>query len=375
MKIIYIANSRIPTEKAHGIQIMKMCEAFARAGNEVELILPRRLNQIKNDPFEYYKVERIFKIKKIPCLDLITLDKYIGHLGLWLESLTFYLSFLLRFILERADMFYTRDRLFLPLGWLRKNVVFEAHAFPSRFFLYSPFIKRLKKIIVITRGLKELFIERGISAEKILVAPDGVDFDKFNLAKSREECRNTLNLPLDKKIVLYAGHLYPWKGADALAQSSRLLPDNVLVYFVGGTGEDVERFKNKYSDIQRVEIIGYRPYGEIPLWLRAADVLVLPNSGKEDISKYWTSPMKMFEYMASGTPIVASDLPSIGEILDETNAVLVAPDDQEALAEGIRRVLGDTNLARALAQKTLEDVRRYSWQRRSEAILNFALSI
>ncbi|MCH7883412.1 hypothetical protein IIA95_03290, partial [Patescibacteria group bacterium] len=75
MKLIYIANARIPTEKAHGIQIMKTCEAFADNGAEIELVVPWRFNPIKNDPFEYYDVKRVFKIVKIPSLDLTAFGK------------------------------------------------------------------------------------------------------------------------------------------------------------------------------------------------------------------------------------------------------------------------------------------------------------
>ena len=76
MKIAYIQNVRIPTERAHGIQIMKMCEALARLGHDVELIVPRRSNLLKENPFNYYGIRKTFKIRKLPCLDLIPLNKY-----------------------------------------------------------------------------------------------------------------------------------------------------------------------------------------------------------------------------------------------------------------------------------------------------------
>ena len=79
MKIIYIANARIPTEKAHGVQIMKMCQAFAKIGNKVTLVLPRRRNPIIADPFEYYVVSQSFNIIKLPTIDLVFLGK-IGFL-------------------------------------------------------------------------------------------------------------------------------------------------------------------------------------------------------------------------------------------------------------------------------------------------------
>ena len=186
MKFIYIANARIPTEKAHGIQIMKMCEALANFEYddiEVELIIPKRFNKIKDDPFDYYGVKRNFKIKKLVCLDLIPLDNYIGHLGLWVESLTFFFSAIFYLIFRKARIIYTRDKFLPPLSFLKKNLIFEAHTFPKNYFLYSLFLKKLKGVVVITQKLKDLFIENGLSPDKILVAPDGVDMEIRSAAR------------------------------------------------------------------------------------------------------------------------------------------------------------------------------------------------
>jgi glycosyltransferase involved in cell wall biosynthesis len=371
MKMIYIANARIPTEKAHGIQIMQMCQSFA-SNIEVELVAPQRFNYIKKDPFEYYGIERNFKIKKLPCLDLIVLYKYIGHLGFWIESATFYFFVFLYVFSKKADIIYTRDKLLLPLVILKKNLIYEAHTFPRHYFLYSLFFKRLKKIVVITQKLKDLFMEKGIPSRKILVVPDGVDFEKFNVRETREQCRSNLNLPPDKKIVLYTGHLYEWKGAQVLAEASQYLSKDVEIYFVGGTNEDIKKFK-EFKEFKgfKIQVVGHIPHSEIPYWLKAADVLVLPNSGKQEISKHWTSPLKLFEYMAANKPIVASDLPSIREILNEKNSVLVKPDDSKELAKGITRALKDKILAEKISARAYENVKEYTWDKRVKKILEF----
>ena len=367
MKILYIANARIPTEKAHGIQIMKMCEAFAGMGADLELIIPGRRNWIKDSPFDYYGAKKSFNITKLPCLDLIILDKLIGHLGLWVESATFFGSLFFYTLFKKADIIYGRDKYSLPLVLFKRNFILETHTFPKNYGLYASFFKRAKMIVSITRGLKDLFAEKGISPEKILVAPDGVDLEQFDIRETGDDCRKKLGLPLDKKIVLYAGHLYGWKGTQVLADASQYLPEDAEIYFVGGTSEDVRKFKIQNSRYS-IHAIGQRPHSEIPYWLAAADVLVLPNSGKEDISKYWTSPMKMFEYMASKRPIVASDLPSIREILNEENAVLVEPDNPEKLAEGINIVLQNPQLSDRISTKAAFDVQEYTWSKRAKNI-------
>ena len=374
MKITYIANARIPTEKAHGIQIMKMCEAFAKNDVEVELIVAQRFNRpFKNiEPFEYYGIKYPFKLKKLFSVDIMFLENIIGPLGVWIQSFSFALFIGLYMLFKKTDIIYSRDLFSLwLLSFFKNNFVYEAHSFPKKFFLYKRIFRKAKAIVVITQRLKNVFIQKGINGNKILVAPDGVDLEEFDVKKSQKQCRRKLNLPLDKKIVLYTGHLYEWKGVQTLAKAAKFFEENVLIVFVGGTEEDISKFKTQNSKLKNVLIVGHRPHLEIPYWLKAADVLVLPNSAREKISQYWTSPMKMFEYMASQRPIVASDLPSIREILNENNAVLIKSDNAEALTEGIDRVFKNPDLSDRIAEQTYQDVQSYSWSKRVQKIIDF----
>ena len=371
-KIIYIANVRMPTEKAHGIQIMKMCEAFANQGLEVELIMPWRFNKIKQCPFEYYGIKCNFKIKRMPSLDLIFLN--IPKIGFWIQSLTFSISvfFYLLFFAKggsasggkKADVIYSRDSFILFwLSFFKKNLVYEMHIL-SKYLFWR---KKFSKIVVITQKIEEFLIKKGINKNKILVASDGVDLERFNINILKEEARKKLNLPQDKKIVLYTGHLYEWKGVQILTDVAKFLDRDTLVVFVGGTKKDEKKFKEKNKNLDSILILGHKPYSDIPYYLKSADVLILPNLSKEKVSKYWTSPMKMFEYMASKKPIVASGLPCLREILNEENAILVKPDNPKALAKGIKNALNNDNVS----QKAFEDVQKYTWDKRVKKILKF----
>jgi len=380
MKIIYISNARFPTEKAHGLQIAKMCQAFGAFGIDVELILPRRKNYIKESAFSYYGLEESFKIKRLLCLDLIPWDKHLGRFAFFLESFTFYFFLFFYLLFKRADVFYTREFLALPFVFFKRKVVLEAHTLPKHFYFYRPCFKKTEAIVVITEKLKELFVVRGVKERKIVVAPDGVDIQQFNIGISKGEARGKLNLPQDKQIIVYTGHLYPWKGADVLLEAARLHisregsgAHRALFVFVGGTERDISIFKEKSERLKakNVLIAGHRPHREIPLWLKAADVLVLPNSATADISKYWTSPLKMFEYMASRRPIVASSLPSLREVLNENNAFFVKPDSPRELALKIEKVLKNPAISAKIAQRALRDVEGFSWERRAQKIMNF----
>lgn len=373
-RFVYIANIRLPTEKAHGIQIMKTCEALAWLGVGVELVVPRRLNRIKFDPFEFYGVERNFKITKLWCLDLISLNIF-GMLGFWIESWTFYRS-VKKYIRGQSEaVYYTRD---LPVAyWLLKSglpadkqVYYEIHTLPEKAGVrYKEVWNRCNGAVVIGDGLKNELVKQGISEDKILVARDAVDLRMFENLPDKINCRQKLSLPIDKKIVVYTGHLYPWKGADVLAKAAGLLSEEVLVYLVGGTAEDTKKFRKKY-DFPNLKIVGWRPPSEIPFWLKAADVLVLPNQASEKISSHYTSPLKLFEYMASGVPIVASNLSSIREILNEKNAVLFLAGDIKELEKAVSFVLQNKDISDRISYQSCLDSKQYNWLERAKNIWN-----
>jgi glycosyltransferase involved in cell wall biosynthesis len=340
---------------------------------EVELVIPKRFNKIKKDPFEYYGMERVFKVTKLPCLDLIPLG--LARIGFLIQTFTFLILARIYLLFKKYDLLYTREPL---AGLFFRDFVLELHYLPKGIKpIHKKIWQRVKKIIVLTNFIKDKLVESGILPAKILVAPDGVALERFNVKESQIECRQKLNLPLDKKIVLYTGHLYEWKGAAVLLAAARNFQflisnfQNVLFVFVGGTEEDIEKFKKGASGLNNVLVVGHRPYTEIPYWLKAADVLILPNSAREKISQFYTSPLKLFEYLAAGKPIVASDLPSIREILNENNSILVKPDNPESLAKGINLALQKPDFSVKIAKQARQEVKEYSWQKRAQKILNF----
>ena len=367
MKMVYIANVRIPTEKAHGIQIMKMCEAFANAGIDLELVVPKRRNAIIEDPFLYYGVKQNFKITRLFTLDFIGL---VPRIGFFIESLTFFIS--AKRYLQKRDftVIYTREYF---TGLFFKKIILELHNIPRIMTsLFRYVVKnRISKLVIITQALKKAVLDIGINGNNVLVASDGVDLQKFALTAARDDARLKLNLPLHKKLALYAGHLFHWKGAQTLADATDFFPDDYIAVFVGGTNRDIKNFNLKNKHRIKVYIIGMMPYNTIPFFLRAADALILPNTNKSIQSRSYTSPMKLFEYMASGRPIVASDIPAVREILNDSNARFVKPDDPKSLAEGITSVIDNPDYSQTIARKARQDVLKYSWDKRALHIMQF----
>ncbi|MBU1255755.1 hypothetical protein KKH35_02700 [Patescibacteria group bacterium] len=146
MKIIYITNMRMPTEKAHGIQIMKMCEAFVKNRAEVELIVAKRFNRLLKsiDPFIYYDVNRSFQIKKIFSLDLIPWEKVMGSLGSWIQAFSFYFLASFYLLFKKADLIYSRDSFSLYLlSFFKSNFVMKFILFQRIFSYIKEFLKKL----------------------------------------------------------------------------------------------------------------------------------------------------------------------------------------------------------------------------------------
>jgi glycosyltransferase involved in cell wall biosynthesis len=123
---------------------------------------------------------------------------------------------------------------------------------------------------------------------------------------------------------------------------------------VGGNKNEIEEIKKKYNyNLDKVLLIERKPHSKIPYYLKAADVLLMPNKKGDQFSEEYTLPLKLFEYMASGAPIVASDLPSIRDVLNETNSVLVEPNNPQKLAGGIKKVLQDRNFSNKISKQAL----------------------
>ena len=234
-------------------------------------------------------------------------------------------------------------------------------------------MRRLTGLVVLTRAAAEKYVALGCPAGRVAVVPDAVDVEAFGRCE-QAEARRSLGIAPDAALVMYVGQMYAWKGVHILAEAARKLPPDCLVWLVGGTPEDLPRIEQALRErpAPGVRLVGYVNPTEVPRYLAAADVAVLPNSAQSDNSRYYTSPLKLFEYLAAGRPVVASDLPALREVLrDGENALLVAPDDPGALARGIRRLLDDRQLAGRLAAQGRRDAQAHTWTARAQAILEF----
>ena len=391
--LLYIANLRLPTEKAYGIQITKMCEAFADSDQEVLLFHPYRKNPaINQNIFSYYSIKNNFSTKEVESHDFYGpgfLDKIVVFIKNYFSAR----ALVSEALKEKTDIYYTRDEFVAYLlSKKNKNVIFECHRFSNkRKLFYSHFKKINLKIVAISNGLKGDLVKFGIKESNVLVAHDGVNLKEFDFQITKDEARQRLfknlhhNSFLRKKIAVYVGQLYPWKVGDIFQKIAKHLCEenvNYLIFIFGGTGKkdpnalrtDIEHIlKETHPNMVPVISLGLFPHRDVPYILKAADCAILIGNELDTVSAKYTSPLKMFEYMASGCPIVAQDLPSFREVLNDENSFLVKPGDAKALADKIAWVFKDENVktAEGKAARAFEDVQQYTWQKRAEKILNF----
>jgi glycosyltransferase involved in cell wall biosynthesis len=384
--VVVVANARIPGERAQSIQTVRTAAAFARAGCQVTLLYARRRVQhavagAAGDPLAYYGVREAVELVAVPVLDFIdAVPRRFQYLPARLEEWTFGRNAARQALRQGDALVHCREiEAGAVLGRRRHPAyLFEAHSIPRNPVKRRWLARALEGalgVVAITRGLSEdLTRELGTDPASILVSPDAHDPAALERAPSKEEARRSLGLDPGRPTVVYTGHLFAWKGVDTLVEAARTLPETAFV-LVGGLPVDIGRMRAVVSSLglRNVEVRGHRPPTEIPAYLAAADVVAVPNSGREAISARHTSPLKLFEAMAAGKAVVASDLPSLREVLTHgVNAWLVDPDDPDALAKGIARLAGDPALAASLASRAREDARGFTFDARARALLEFA---
>lgn len=355
MKLLYATSLVYPSTRANRVQVRAMAKAFAKHLGKNFYIGVRKAPE-----GEFGTAQTV----------LMPGSQKSVVLGLRYAFLVCRIRPSHIFLREERLLFWIY--IWLSLFCIQKpKLIFSAHSIPDtqdRYFNFA--INRVDKLVVLTSHAKNALTEKGVDGKKIIVLPDGVEDRFLELLQTKEEARALVGIPQKGRFVVYNGHYYPWKGAHTLADAARLLPPEWDVYFVGGLPEMVEDFKKRYADESRLHFMGYQPYDDIPLWLRAGDVLVLPNSDTESISTLYTSPLKMIEFMAVGGNIVASRLPSLQDMLSEKEAIFFKPENPQDLAEKIVEAYADDKKEKRMnaAKKKASGL---TWDMRAKKFLDF----
>lgn len=370
MKIACISASSVPSGTANSIQAMKVCQSLAQVGADVRLWLPGRRATAWDALAEQYGLETPFPIS-------------------WLASQARLRRYDFAWKALRAARGWGAHAIYtwvpqaaLLALWNGLPLLYEVHDRPSGrggpWFLRQIARHRgEKRLLFITQALQRALEEEldiHLRAGEALIAPDGVDLERYSALPEAAEARRRLGLPAGLTAG-YTGHLYAGRGMEVLVALARAFPQ-VRFLWVGGRSADVDGWRARAAQLglSNLTLTGFVPNRQIPLYQAAGDILLMPYETSVAVSGGGNtadicSPMKMFEYMAAGRAILSSDLPVLHEVLDASSAIFCPPQDAQAWVEAFGRMAQDEGLREQLAQHAQSKVQAYSWQERARKSL------
>ncbi len=372
LRVLYVGSHPLFTKGASAIHMLKMCQAMANLGIEIECLLPGWVK--KERLFEYYSITTDFRVTSIPLATGPARRPLHGLLS----------AFYARRKRKNYDFILTRDLIFAYFSTKVFEVptVYDAHHPPVNWiaekiigsFSRSP---NLLGMSFNSDGLRRTYSRLGIAGQKSVVAHNGFDRKAFKGGCEVSSLRMRLGLPLDRKIVCYCGNTYKGRGVELLVRAAERMPD-VLFLVIGGREWDnlFWREMAREAGTENFRMEGFVAQREVSAYLQASDVLVMPYlSGMtiEDGTEAgeFTSPLKLFEYMAAAKPIVATGVPSVLEVLRPgENSVVAPPDDEEEFFRMLRLVLEDPLLREQISQRARLDAAEYTWEKRVRKIID-----
>jgi glycosyltransferase involved in cell wall biosynthesis len=383
--VLIPADIRFPLERANGVQIVKTAAALARSGVSTTLLVRQ------SDARSTEEILALFGLRPLPTLAVQRLRVF-HRPGAGAASRACFLARAAAratFELLRGSVVYTRDLQLADWMLTRprltpNRVLYEAHAvealmYAERGALYGtgepPRGRKVRRLasrerrvwqraagfVTTTRGICDTFAASYGERSRTAVIPNGCDVPGERAFPGLSEERPAR--------VVYAGQLYPWKGVDVLVEAMAHVEDAWLVILGGFAGEsDWARIRALVAErglAERTELPGTVPQAQVADELRRAAVVVVPFL-KSVMTERHTSPIKAFEAMAAGRPIVCTDLPASREFLRHgENALLVPPGDAASLATAIQRALSDASLAQRIARAAYDEAPRFSWDARA----------
>ncbi|MFA5129313.1 MAG: glycosyltransferase [Patescibacteria group bacterium] len=369
MKIAYIANSRFPSEKAQSDQVMAVCSAFADLGHEVKLFVPNRRPVKAEDPFAYYHKPKTFEFERVSCIDAVRFV-WLGPIGQWIQTLSFVSTLRLWLAEWKPDVVYSREPFLFLFGRFLGMNVWEEHRVHHSFFARRA-MRSMDAIVALTQAAKKQLVQYGMKENQILVEPDAVDPSLFANMPDRASARTTLGISDQEHLALYTGKFLTMgmsKGLDIATQAVRSLRSKgvpLRLLAVGGTPEELSKHAGMAGE--GIEFRGHVPQSDLKMFYAAADMLLMPFPYTEHYA-FYMSPLKLFEYLISGVPMIVTDLPSVREIVDEHTSFIATPGDALSLEEQMMTCIQHPEEAKQKAEAARDLSKKYIWEARTRRI-------
>ena len=359
-KIFYIAEIHLPSSRAYTIHVLKMIDNLSYFAKKIELLI---LNSNSNLQFSTLKKKFLLSSKKKILINSV--NKKVNNT---FNRILFGITSAL-YLKKQDGLIITRSlyaSFFLTI--IKKKHFLEIHnelfGFTKFIFIYCRFIesKFIINVIFISNNLAKIFKNYKINA---LILPDGVEIKNFN--KKSKINKNIKN-------IIYVGSFYQGRGIDLILKIAKKLKK--YNFFLYGKRNDNEI--NNLFISNNVKIYNFIDYNKIPSILKSADLLLMPyskknvsiNSKKNNTVKFM-SPLKMFEYLASGVPTLSSNILVLKEILiNKYNSIIVKNNTPKAWINEIKRIDNSYQLRSYISANQIKTAKKNSWFLRSKKIVN-----
>lgn len=310
----------------------------------------------KNQIYKIWKILLINRLIELLYIKRIYSSPKKSVLYLWgIQPAISYIA--TSYLLEREAIIELDDHIFK--NRIRDKVFLKASKVANR-------------VSTVSRKTFNDLVEKGIDREKVNLFPNGINLEEYLNDSTKQSLKRELNMASEKIYVSYTGHLYERKGVDTAIEAFKNLKDDKFeLNMIGGNDEDISHYKNKVEkeDVENVNILGYISKDDVIKYQKASDILILPNSSEFEVSKYYTCPVKLREYMASGNPVIASDLPSVRKIVDNDAVFFFQSDKPESLMERIKYVTENPEEAQSKAGKAQKQSKKYTWESRASQLI------
>ncbi|MDJ0798533.1 MAG: glycosyltransferase family 4 protein [Calothrix sp. MO_167.B12] len=382
---IFFVMDELPQPAAHLVQSSNAANAAANLGYATVLVYPyqglttlspfnliRPFQPRKPSPkiVQFYNLQDKLKVAPIP------IPFPINHIkSKFTHPNTIACKYYLPFhILPTTKLVHSRDWNFIKAA-IKNGIpaIYEHHHHENKKFESEIVHHPLFQIsVTVTDTIRQTMIEHGMPPDKVITLHNGYNrlFMERQTAKATE-WRKKLLQHSQEKLVVYAGALRQFKGVDILIDVARQMP-NVQFACAGGTQEEVEHYQQlaREKQAENMKFLGYILHEELASLLQAADVLAHPHCLGNAAT--FTSPLKLFDYLASGTPIVATEIPSLMEF-KHTKAIAAwcEPDNPSQFAQAVARVLETHPRQIAGYADSIEFVKQFSWENRAAKILSY----
>jgi glycosyltransferase involved in cell wall biosynthesis len=379
MNIHYLSSSTVISDSANSVHVMKICNSFSGLGHNVTLHAYQGSGE--DDILKaYYNVENDFKIIRHsfdeelgPIFRLI--KKIIPKLPLGGIPALFFSRRSLRRQIIKSDLIVARNMYWLWGVRDKAPFIYETHAPPDN--ILKRYIEKniitapnCKGVVVISEKLAEIY--RALfphCRDKLIVSHDAAD-DPGDIALNLDE---KLKRPL--KNIGYVGHIYQGRGIEIILEMAKV-HTHLTFHIVGGRADLIEDYQ-KQGVPDNVIFHGHHPQKKLIEFYKMFDAVLAPYQHKVSVygnrgdTSAFMSPLKIFEYMSWGLPILCSDMPVLHEVLrDQENALLIEPDRADLWAQGLADLETNQALRETLSHSARQDfLDHYSWKKRAQSIL------